>query len=87
MRWRCKIMVLMQIFSCGGKQQRKMLRVKTSIAVFMGAIIVGLEETHYGYFAGIVAHWIYGDGIRDFLFGQKMAMAEQEYEVVDVICE
>ena len=64
-----------------------MLRVKTSIAVFMGAIIVGLEKTHYGDFAGIVAHWIYGDGIRDFSFGQKMAMAEQEYEAVDVRCE
>jgi len=68
----------------GGEQQMMVLRVQTSIAVFTGAIIVGLEKTHYGAFAGIVAHWIYGDGSRDFSFGGQVAVTEQEYEVVDV---
>lgn len=43
------------------------LRQDTVICMITTVTILGLHKTHYGCLAGLMAHWIYGDGFTDFL--------------------
>jgi len=41
------------------------LRTETAVALLTALVILGLKKTHYGVFAGLVAHIVYGDGFAE----------------------